>query len=438
MRVVTAGVSFRTAPLAVLESAAVRDEDARGLLRYLVGHAGFGGAAVLSTCNRTELYLTCVDDTAEDAAARIAPHLDPGDEHHLARHLTQRWDADAVHHLFRVAAGLESMVIGEAQVLGQLRDAHRLAQAAGTLDARLDFVMRRAISTGKLVRSATEIGRGAGSLSEVAVDVARSVNGSLRDRGVLLVGAGKMSALAASRLQEEGARILTTSRGDSKTQLARVVGARAVGMDALVDIAPSLDVLICSTTSAQPVITAALVGAMQQRRHHAALCIVDIAVPRDVECEAATVPGVTLVDIDELGRRLDRHLSSRARHVPEAERIVHQELRRTMAVIGERDAASPTISALLRRAEGLRRREVERTLARSPELDAATRERIDVLTQSLVRKLLHGPVTHLREAAGDPSVALVLREAFDLDEVEVTGAAGHTRQRAGTGADVDR
>lgn len=429
MRVVAAGVSFQTAPLEVLEAASVREDDARGLLRYLVGHAGFSGAAVLSTCNRTEFYLSCDDGAAVDVAARLAPHIDPDDSHHVARHLSVRTDSDGVLHLFRVAAGLESMVVGESQVLGQLRRAHDLARAAGSLDARLDFLLRRAISVGKLVRTHTGIGRGAGSLSEVAVDCAAEVAGPLSERGVLLVGAGKMSSLAARRLREEGAVLFTTSRGTSKDRLAQSSGAAAVRLEALVDHAGDFDVIVCSTASSAPVLEPALVAAMQERRGHRPLCIVDIAVPRDVDPECAAIDGVTLIDIEELGRRLDRHLQARDRHVTAAESLIEQELHRTATVIGERDAAGPTITALARRAEAIRRREVERTLSRAPELTPEVRERIDVLTQSLVRKLMHGPISHLRRTAADPGVALVLRDAFDLDaDVELRGS---TRTRDG-------
>lgn len=430
MRVVAAGVSFRTAPLEVMEAASVREDDARALLRYLVGHAGFSGAAVLSTCNRTEFYLSCDDGSAQDVSARLAPHLDPGDAHHLARHLMVRSGPECIEHLFRIAAGVESMVVGEAQVLGQLRDAHDLARAAGTLDAQLDFVLRRAISVGKLVRTRTAIGRGAGSLSEVAVDCANEVTGDLRERGVLLLGAGKMSALAARRLSEEGARLFATSRGESKERLAATAGARPLALGSLVDHAAAIDVVICSTASSGPVLTPALVEAIQARREGRPLCIVDIAVPRDVDAACAAIPGVTLIDIVALGRRLDDHLRERNAHVPEAERIIERELERTVTVVGEREAAGPTIIALIRRAEALRRREMERTLARSPQIDTDVRERIDLLTQSLVRKLLHGPIAHLRETADDPAVALVLRDAFDLDDdIEVRGTAA---DRSGT------
>ncbi len=421
-RLVAAGLSFRTAPLAVREAAAVAPDQARNLLRYLVGHSGFGAAAVLSTCNRTEFYVSCPDDAAGDVAARIAPLLDITDERDVLRHFTASVEEPALRHLFRVAAGLDSMVLGEVQVLGQLRDAHRLAHDAGTLDARLDFVLRRAISVGKLVHSTTGLGRGAGSLSEIAVSCARALAGDLDGRGVLLVGAGKMNRLAARRLREMGARILVTSRGASKTALARAVDATTVDVDELAHVAAGVDVLVCSTASGHPVISRALVEEMQLRRGSAPLCIVDIAVPRDVDPAAASVPGVTLIDIDQLGRRLDGHLAARRQAVPAAERVIETELARTMTVIGQRDAAGPTIAALIRSAEALRRREVERTVARAPQLDADARERIDSLTASLVRKLLHGPIEHLRATVDDPSVALTLRQAFGLDEGDAAAA----------------
>jgi glutamyl-tRNA reductase len=432
MRVVAAGITFRSAPLEAREAAAIPEPGVRSALRYLVGHAGMHGAAVLSTCNRTEFYVTCPDEDAGDVVARIAPYLDPDGRHNLAGYLTAMLDESAVEHLMRVACGLDSMVIGEVQVLGQLKDAIRLAQEAGTLDARLDFVLRRAVSAGKLVRSETSLGRGVGNLAEVAAEAARECCGSLRERGVLLVGAGSMSRLAARRLRAMGANIIVTARGESRRLLADAVGGTAIRPSQLVEFAPRLDAVLCCTSSDVVVVDAATVAAMQRARQGAPLCIVDLAVPRDVDPAAAHVGGVTLVDIDDVGRRLLGHEAVRRQAVAAATEIVEREARRTMTVIGERDAAAPTITALLRRAEAIRRRELERTLSRSPELDATIRERIDVLTASLVRKLLHAPVTHLRESSDDPSVALTLRQAFDLDDTELDGRRAERRAKAST------
>ena len=414
MRLVAAGLSFRTAPLAVREAAAIPAARAATTLRFLVGHAGLHGAAVLSTCNRTDFYVVCPDDLSAEVGPRLARYLDPSGTREIERHMVTLEDRDAALHMFRVASGLESMVVGEAQVLGQFKASHRVATDAGTVDARLDYVMRRAISTAKRVHTETPLGRGAASLSEVAVECARESCGDLRDKGVLLVGAGKMSRLAANRLHDQGARIMTTSRGDSSRRLARAVGAESVALTDLDEVAADVDVIIASTDSPTPVLDAAAIAELQRLRDRRPLCIVDMAVPRDIEAAAGEVPGVTLLDIDELGRRAGARLDQRRESIPAAEGIIGAELDTTVTVIGQRDTTGPTITALVEWAETLRAQEVERTFGTGHELDAQTRERVDRLTRSMVRKLLHGPVTRLREA-GDPATALAIREAFRLD-----------------------
>ena len=369
---------------------------------------------MLSTCNRTDFYVVCPDELSSEVAPRLVRYLDPGGARDIGRHFEVRMDRDAALHMFRVASGLESMVVGEAQVLGQFKAAHRVAAEAGTVDARLDYVMRRAISTAKRVRTDTALGRGSAGLSEVAVDCARSAVQELSGTGVLLVGAGKMSRLAAKRLRDQGARIMTTSRGESSRRLARAVGAEPVALAGLEEVARDVDVIIASTDSPTTVLDAAAIGALQRRREQRPLCIVDMAVPRDIDAEAAEVPGVTLIDIDELGRRAGARLDERRETIPAVEQIIDTELDKTVTVIGQRDTAGPTIAALVEWAEGLRAREVARTFGARGEIDDETRERVERLTRSMVRKLLHGPVTRLREA-GDPATTLAIREAFRLD-----------------------
>lgn len=416
-RLVAAGLSHHTAPLAVREQAVVPGAEGHQLLRYLVGHAGLSGAAVLSTCNRTEFYVSCPDDEiAEQVVPRLGRYLDPSGSHGITDLMSASTDGDAVRHMFRVAAGLESMVVGEAQVLGQFKEAHQLALEAGTLDDRLGYVMRRAISVGKRVRSETTIGRGVGSLSEAAVIWARGRLGDLRGRGVLLIGAGTMSALAARRLRTLGAELFVSSRaGGSAQELAGSLRGTAVPASELESVAQSVDVVLCSTDSASVVLGRSEVEALQARRDHRPLLVVDIAVPRDVDPAAAEVPGVELIDLDALSSQVSDALDDRRGNLPEAQRIIDSELRRTTAAIGARDAAGPTISALMRRAERLRRAELARTLERSPDLDEETRLAIDRLTASVMRKLLHPPIAHLRQNASDLGVVLTLRDAFDLD-----------------------
>ncbi|MEO9043630.1 MAG: glutamyl-tRNA reductase [Candidatus Dormibacter sp.] len=419
MHLVAAGLSFRSAPVSVRERAVVAESEATALLRYLVGHCGLRGAAVLSTCNRTEFYVSCpTTELADDVCPRLAQYLDPTGDRGIGAHLFALRDAEAIRHMLRVAGGLESMVVGEAQVLGQFRDAHQLAREAGSLDAGLDYVMRRAVSAGKRVRTETSIGRRAGSIADAAVEIAGEIVGGLDGRGVLVLGAGAMSTLAARRLAGAGARVMVASRGgESAVALAAEIGSGAIAVTDPLAAAAAIDIVVSCTNSPAPVLTAADVAAMQAARGHRPLGIVDIAVPRDIDPASASVPGVTLVDVDAMGGRIGEVHGQRLSALAEATSIIEAEVVHALTVIDERDTAGPTISALVRQAETLRSQEVERTLARMPGADAVAVERIQQLTRSIVAKLLHAPISHLREFADDPAVALTLRDAFALDAV---------------------
>jgi glutamyl-tRNA reductase len=432
MHLVAAGLSFRSAPISVRERAVVPESEANRLLRYLVGHCGLRGAAVLSTCNRTEFYVSCpTDGLADEVRPRLAMYLDPVDDSDVGDHLFELRDAEAIRHMLRVAGGLESMVLGEEQVLGQFRDAHQLAREAGTLDARLDYVMRRAVSAGKRVRAETALGRRAGSIADAAATVAIEVAGDLRGRGVLVLGAGTMSELAGARMHDAGARLMIASRGgESAVTLAARLPGDAVAVVDAVTVAADVDVVICATDSADIVLSAADVATMQELRAHRPLAIIDIAVPRDVDAEAAEIAGVTLIDVDEVGTRIAGPGSSQRAALADATAIIEAEVARAVAVVAERDTAGPTIGALVRQAEAVRRQEVERTLARMPGVDSATADRIQQLTRGIVSKLLHAPISHLREFADDPGVALTLRDAFDLDTPDLVDVDSASRDAA--------
>jgi glutamyl-tRNA reductase len=317
------------------------------------------------------------------------------------------------------------MVVGEAQVLGQFRDAHQLAREAGSLDATLDYVLRRAVSAGKRVRTQTSIGRRAGSLADAAVEIATEIAGDLDSRGVLVLGAGAMSTLAARRLSRAGARVLVVSRGgESAVTLAAELGTGAVAVSDPVAAAADIDVVVSCTNSTTSILSAADVAEMQVVRGHRPLGIVDIAVPRDIEPAAAAVPGVTLIDVDAMAGRIAVLQGQRLSVLAEATSIIEAEVVHALAVIEDRDTAGPTIAALVRQAETLRRREVERTLARMPGVDPVSVDRIQQLSRSIVSKLLHAPISHLREFADDPAVALTLRDAFALDAAAQDAEAG--------------
>jgi glutamyl-tRNA reductase len=408
LHLVTTGLSFRTAPVSVRERASVGAAAAPDLLRYLVGHAGALGAAVLSTCNRTDLYLS-VGPEIDLAAleAEVARALDPQDPDAVRVHLLTLTGAPATRHLFRVTSGLESMVLGENQVTGQVKTAHRLAQEAGTLDAGLDFVLRRALSAAKRVRSETAIDRGNAGLIEIAVQLAFQRLGGLDGRDAVVVGGGAMGSQAAARLRELGASVEISGRDAPGGPLGRCLQA---------------DLLVCSTNSPDTVVSAAALADVQRHRGTRPLLVVDLAVPRDVDPLGAGVPGVTLVDVDQLGRLADQALHTRRGELPAAEAIISQEVARTVALLAERDSAGRTIADLARHAEELRRRELDRTLG-SGGMELVGRAEVERLTESLVRKLLHHPISHLRDCADDPGVALSLRQAFALDDAEAAPAA---------------
>jgi glutamyl-tRNA reductase len=247
--------------------------------------------------------------------------------------------------------------------------------------------------------------------------IAAQVLGGLEGRTALLIGAGKMSALAARRLQRQGVRLRVSSRGgESALALATELGATVVGSDELREAMVGCDLVVTATTSSLVVLDRDFCAAVQDERGGRPLCLIDMAVPRDVAPDVAGLPGVTLIDIDELGRRVGDGVHDHRVAIDAAEALVTEEVERTLEVLSQRDASDPTIRALLARAETIRRGEVERTLARLAAGDAELAERIDKLSRSLVRKLLHAPITHLRAAGEDPGVVLTLREAFGLDE----------------------
>ncbi|HET9050472.1 MAG TPA: glutamyl-tRNA reductase [Candidatus Dormibacteraeota bacterium] len=416
MELIAAGLSFHTAPLPVRERAAVSDDRARTMLRFLVGHSGLTEAAVLSTCNRTEFYLISPrPGQGPEVGERLARYLDPVGSVGIAEHTVVHTGGDAVRHLFRVAGGLDSMVLGEHQILGQVKHAHRLAREAGTIDAALDFVMKRAVQVGKRVRSESGLGRGTGSVAELAVRWSAEQLGALEGRGVLMVGAGEMSGLIARLLRACGARLWIASRGSvSAEQRAGELGGVAIPLARIDEAAAAVDLVVCSTDSPDPVLTAADVARFQAVRDRRPLAILDVAVPRDVEADAGRVEGVALTDLDALGSLADVNIASRRDRVPAAERIVDEEVPATMELLDERSATAPTIAALVGRAEEVRLAELDRSQARLA-LDSEQLAAVDVLTRAIVRKLLHAPIAHLKESADDPAAALHLREAFDLD-----------------------
>jgi glutamyl-tRNA reductase len=356
---------------------------------------------VISTCNRVEIYgVADVPGEARSAAfRRLCRHrgLDPAAVEPL---LYTHVDDDAVHHAFRVSASLDSMMIGEPQILGQVKDAFALAQSCQTVGPTLHTLFTQAFAVAKKVRTETEIGRHAVSVSFAAVELARKIFAGLSGKAVLIVGAGKMSELAARHLVEQGAfPIYVANRTMSRAQeMARALAGTAVPFDELPTALASVDIVITSTGAPEPVITRGMVERAVQGRRNRPLFFIDIAVPRDVEASADTLDDVYCYDIDDLKQVVDANLRERAREAQRAESLVEREVAKFRARLSDVEV-SPTIGSLRERLEGFRAGEVRKALARLPEASPETRAALEALSSAIVNKILHAPITKLRESS---------------------------------------
>jgi glutamyl-tRNA reductase len=417
---VVVGLNHRTVPLPVLERATVPPALVPKALRDLAGREYLAEVALLSTCNRTEVYALCtkfhpgVADASEFLAEQAGMRATD-----LADHIYSYYDEAAVAHLFGVAAGVDSVILGEGQILGQVRDALKIAEEEGTAQASLARIFRHAIEVGKRSRAETGIGRGATSLSSAAVALATERLGTLVERRVLVLGAGEMGEGMARSLAGSGvAEVVVTGRGTERsTDLATRVGGRAVPIEQLPSTLVATDLVLTSTGATEVVITQEDVEVAMKRRFGRPLLIVDIAVPRDVDPGVAEVPGVTLLDMDDLKAFAEHSMDRRRREVARVRRIISAELERLRTERTAREVA-PLVSALRTRGEDIRLAELDRFRAKLEAVDSKTAEAIEALTRGIVAKLLHEPTVRVKEAAGSGRGDLyadVLTALFDLE-----------------------
>jgi glutamyl-tRNA reductase len=389
------GLSHHTAPIAVREALALAKEDVPGFLAELRA-AGLSEVMVLSTCNRFEVY-GVGDDAARAAAESLVAGR--GGLHETAGLMSLRTGDDAVRHGIRVAAGLDSLVLGEPQVFGQVKDAYRLAESAGTLGPALAALRHGTFSAAKRIRTETGIGRHAASVPHAAVELAGRIFGRLAGRRVLLVGAGHMCRLAARRLAKEGASIVVVGRTLARAgALARPLAGRALPWTALGEEVAAADVVLAGTSARGIVITKEQVEAAVRVRGGRPLLMVDMALPRDIDPEARGVRGVFLYDVDGLQGVVDANLQARRREAAAAERMVQEEARAILGTFASLDAA-PILAQLRRRSDEIRRQEMERARRRMGSLTPAQEEALEALGASLVEKLLRGPAEALRQRA---------------------------------------
>ncbi len=415
-RLVCLGLSHRTAPVE---------------LRERFGTLGLGAErcpevlehAVLATCYRVELYAYLVDgvENARDALVDALAEVHGVERSALVEHLYAHAGEDVARHLSRVAAGLDSLVLGEAEILGQVREA--FASSSGDVGQVLTLLARTAVTSGRRARSETAIGANPATASSMALALAEGVLGDSTSRRVLVVGAGRIGLQTLKAVTGRGIENVAIANRTRETaeEVARRFDGAAYGLDELADALAWADIVVTATSSERPILDRELVETAVEARAERPLVIVDLAVPADVDRAAGEVDGVSLFDVDDLRAGLDGAFASRQQEVPSVETIVEEEVEAFARRYREL-SVEPLVASLRQQAEVIRAQEVERALRRLGEVDTATAEQMELLSRALVKKLMHEPTVRLRERAGSD----------DLDDV-VVGSARALRSRIAPG-----
>jgi glutamyl-tRNA reductase len=424
------GLSHKTAPVALRERVALQEGQAVDFVRALVNGDPIAEAVAISTCNRTELFVVAGDAVAGETAAlgALARIGDIRPTELAGSGVYSLRNCDAARHLYRVTSGLESMIVGENEVQGQVRRAYESALGAGTTGPLTNRLFAAALATGKRVRTETALATGPPSLSSVAVELARQVLGDLEDRSVLVLGAGETAELTARPLADRGARpvFVASRRHQRALALAERHGGRAVGFDRLPAELEAADIVVAATASPHAIVGPEELGVVMEARAGRPLLAIDIAVPRDMDPDCSALPGVTLYDIDDLQAVIARNRSVRKAEARRAEAIIEEEIQRFAKWLGTLDAV-PTIAALRRRADEVVEHVLGENAGRWETLSPRDRERVEAVARSVASRLLHEPTLRLKRNEGDRAHARlqVLRELFALDE-PVSEAADET------------
>jgi glutamyl-tRNA reductase len=399
--IVIVGVSHKTAPLAVRESVAFPQARLQEALGRVRDEAGLAEAMILSTCNRVEIYARGSESESKEKVAHFLHHFFEKEAGSLAPHLYAVHGEEAVRHAFRVASSLESMVVGEPQILGQVKAAYQAAEEAGSLGSFLNALRNRSFAAAKRVRSETGIGQNAVSVSSVAVELAKKIFRDLTDRDVLLVGAGKMTELAARQLVRTGARatVLGGRTFARAEELAAALGGRAAPFESLREELSRADIVISGTGAPEIVIRKEDVQAARGSGQ-SPLFLIDIAVPRDIDPGVGDLGGVFLYDLDDLKAVSDANLRERLKEVSGAEVVIDAEVRSFVAWEKSLDVV-PLLVELRRRGDEIRKDEIARARARLGPLTPEQERAVDAVTEAIVRKILHAPTVQLKEMASN-------------------------------------
>jgi glutamyl-tRNA reductase len=423
------GVSHKTAPLDLRERLALTEGRAVGALRELTGTSGIHEAAAISTCNRTELYLVVSDPVeAESTALGVLTRQAEIRPTELLGHLYSLRSGEAARHLFRVAAGLDSMILGEAEVQGQVKRAYELALVEGGTGPILNRLFRGALAAGGRARAETGISERGLSISSVAVELARRTLGDLSDRRVLVIGAGETAELVAKALVARGvSTVFVANRHyDRAIGLAQRFSGSAVRFEELPEQLKAADIVVSATNSPHHIVERDDIAEVMRTREGRPLLLVDIAVPRDIEPACREISGVSLHDIDDVQQIVERNLSGREAEGRKAERLLDGELDRFERWLASLEVV-PAIASLRERGDEVARRVLAENEPRWESLSEADRERIGAMAKAIVSRLLHEPTLRMKRSAGSDDAYLyvsALRELFGLDaETEPDGEA---------------
>ncbi len=417
MDLIVVGISHRTAPIEIRERIALSEIEVQEVLSRIRMDATLAEGLLLSTCNRTEFYGLSRDNGAAELYLRNL--IDTKNRIDLSNHPGYAYTltaTESVRHLFRVAAGLDSMILGEAQILGQVKLAYKLAVDNGTSGIILNRLLHAAMTVGKRVRTETKLGGGAVSVAGAAAELAAKIFRDLSSRSVLLIGVGEMGKLTARHMMERGVSQITIANRtfSNAEELALEMGGRAWPLDRMDEAMVEADIVISSTGSTEPIVKAGLMKSVVSRRSGRPIYIIDIALPRDFEPEIGRLDGVFLHNMDAMNLLVRKNVEKRRVEIPKAETIVEHELESFMSWRRSL-VATPTIKKLREKIEEIRSTEVSRHRKRFCKKDS---EEVDRLTESLINKILHPVMSHLKDWSGEDEMGALridtIYEIFDL------------------------
>ena len=426
-RLCCVGVNHKSAPVALRERVAFGAEQLARALPALKAQDGVDEAVIISTCNRVEVYVAGDEDLAPAAVRDFLHRFHGLEDGVLDDHLTHRGEDDALRHLFRVASALDAVVVGEPQILGQVKDAFFQGVSHKTVGPVVTRAFHRAFTTAKRVRTETAIASSAANVASAGVDLAASIFGRLNGLCCVLVGAGDMGELAARHFGKAGGRLIVVNRSiDRARKLADEVGGTAQTLDALPRLTAEADVILVSTGAPNFVLTGEMVRAVSKQRRYRPLLVVDISVPRNADPDIAEMPDCYLYDVDDLANVVDENLQKRQEEAKSAQRIVDEEYVRAKKAAAEKRAV-PVIKALRDKASAVAAAEAQKTLGILGEsLNDKQRKSVEAMANAIVSKVLHGPLTSLRGAAAadaDQQATDLLAAAIELFGIDSAALA---------------